>query len=140
MLNLIRSQWWWMRVRVMCCQGLVLVRTLAAEFCTVQGFTWNPRQDSITVIHPGCDESTDERLCYRVRQQGTETRNAFEVVESRFGVGFDVGLEGEVGVKDDAQGADLRGWSDGTTINSDEEISNLQWLGDHNHELSFFAI
>ncbi len=84
----------------------------------------------------------DERLCYRVRQRGTETGNVFEVVESGFGDEFDVGLKGEGGVKDDAQVADLRGWSDGTAVHTDEEISNLpeQWLGGQNHELSLIAI
>lgn len=31
--DLTGSQWKWMRVGMICCQGLVLVRTLAAEFC-----------------------------------------------------------------------------------------------------------
>lgn len=55
--------------------------------------------------------------------------NVFEVLKSRLGDGLDVGLEGEGGVQDDAQLADLRGRSDGTAINSDEEVSNLaeQW-------------
>lgn len=49
-------------------------------------------------------------------------------MKSRFGDGFDVGLEGEGGIKDDAQVVDLKGWSDGTAINTDEEISNLPIL------------
>lgn len=63
--------------------------------------------------------------------------NVFEVVGSRF-----LRLEGEGGVEDDTQVADLRDWSDGTAINGNEKISNLpeQWLGGHNHELSLIAI
>lgn len=55
--------------------------------------------------------------------------NVFEVLKSRLGDGLDVGLEGEGVVQDDAQLADLRGRSDGTAINTDEEVSNLaeQW-------------
>lgn len=41
---------------------------------------------------------------------------------------FDVGLEGEGGIKDDTQVVDLKGWSDGTAINTDEEISKLPIL------------
>lgn len=54
----------------------------------VQGFTWKPRQDSVTVVQPGRDERMDECLCYRVRQRGMETENHFELVERRLDHGF----------------------------------------------------
>lgn len=106
----------------MCCPGMVLVRTLAAEFCAYcvvcPGFTWNPRQDSIAAVHPGCHKGMHGSLCYRVGQRR-------EVVASRFGDGLDAGLNGDGVVKDNTLVGDLRGWSDGTAINSDEEISNV---------------
>ena len=59
-----------------------------------------------------------------------------------FGDGFDVRLEGEGGVQDDAQVADFRGWGDGATIDLKEKIPNLleQCLRCHNHELCFLAV
>lgn len=52
------------------CQGLVQVRTLAAELCThwsrSRALLDTHEQDSIAVIQTGGDEGMDEGLCNRV--------------------------------------------------------------------------
>lgn len=52
------------------CQGLVQVRTLAAELWThwslSRALLDTHEQDSIAVIHTGGDEGIDEGLCHKV--------------------------------------------------------------------------
>lgn len=62
--------------------------------------------------------------------------------KGRFGNGFDVGLEREGGVQDDAQVTDFGGWRDGTAIDLEKELPDLPelCLGPHDHELCFFAV
>ena len=62
--------------------------------------------------------------------------------EGGFGDRFDVGFEGEGGVKNDTQVADLGGWEDGAAVNVEEEISNLleRSLWGHNHELCLCSV
>lgn len=71
-----------------------------------------------------------------------ESGNVFEMVKSRFGNRFDVGLEEEDGVEGYSQFADLREGRDGGTFNVEEQIPNLpeQCLGGHNHELCLVAV
>ena len=54
----------------------------------------------------------------------------------------DMGLKSQGGVKDDTQVADYGGWSDGAAIHFQKKIPNHpeQWLGGHDHELSFIAV
>ena len=75
-------------------------------------------------------------------QVWSESRDVPKVEEGLFGDGFDVGPEGEGGVQDDAQVADLRGWADGNAINQKDEITHLleQCRGRHNQELCFIAV
>ena len=47
----------------------------------IQGFGREPRQDSITVVQAGGDESMDEGLSYRFRVGGPESGDVFEMVK-----------------------------------------------------------
>lgn len=54
MQNLLVSCWRSLREGVMCCQGLVLVRTRVLNLVeAVQGFVGDPEQDTVTVIKVG---------------------------------------------------------------------------------------
>ena len=85
----------------------------------------------LTLTQTGVNEGMDGGLCHGVWEWWPESGDFFEVVESRFGDGFDVGLEWEGGVQNNTQVADIKG-----------KISNLpeQRLGSHNHKLCFITI
>ena len=57
------SQCSWWRMAVMRCQGLVRVRTLAAEFCTycslLSNFAETPKRRGIAVVYSGGYEGGD---------------------------------------------------------------------------------
>ena len=130
---------------VICCHGLVRVRSLAAEFWTLepgQGFVGNPGHDSIAVVQTGCDEGLYKCFCHRVREGGAESGDVSEMVEGRFCYGFYMGLEREGGVQDDSQVADFGGRGDGAAVNGEKQVANLLELrlGSHNDELSFVAV
>ena len=70
----------------MCCQGLVQVRTLAAEFCTYWSLSrvleGSPDRTPLTVIQVGGDEGMDEGLSHRFEERGPESKDVSEMVKS----------------------------------------------------------